>query len=322
MNILLTGAFGNIGQYTLQTLLAEGHHVRTFDLPTRAHRRAARNVRGPIEAVWGDMRDPGAIAAAVEDRDAVVHLAFIIPHLSDTGINSEEKPDLAYQVNVGGTRRLIEAMQACSPTPRLIFTSSLHIYGPTQHLKPPRRVSDKPNPTEHYARHKVECERLVNASSLSWSIYRLGAALPVRLILDMGIFEVPLSNRIEIVHPRDVARAIANGLAGRDIWGKILHISGGPACQHIYREVAMKVLHAAGVGMLPDHAFNMEPFSIDWLDTTSSQALLDFQRHTLQDYLVDVRAKVGAARPIIRLIAPLLRRYMVNQSPYMNLEAI
>jgi len=316
MNILLTGAYGNIGLHTIEALLAAGHNVRAFDLPTRAHRRAARRIQGSFDPFWGDICDPASIAAAVTGMDAVIHLAFIIPRLSDTGINSEDAPDLAFRVNVGGTRNLIDAMEACAPSPRLIFTSSLHIYGPTQHLDPPRRITDSPNPTEHYARHKVECEKLVRSSSLTWSIYRLGAALPVRLILDMGVFEVPLDNRIEIVHPRDVAHALAHGLDGSYIWGRTFHIGGGPACQYIYREVAEKVLHAAGVGMLPDRAFTREPFSIDWLDTEESQALLDFQRHTLEDYLQDVRAKVGALRPLIRLTAPLVRAYMVKQSPY------
>ena len=42
MKVLLTGAFGNVGQSALEALLAEGHTVRCFDLPNRANLRTAR----------------------------------------------------------------------------------------------------------------------------------------------------------------------------------------------------------------------------------------------------------------------------------------
>ena len=112
MNILLTGAFGNVGQSTLEELLKQGHHVRCFDVKTRANEKTARRFRGQIEVVWGDLRRPTDVAAAVRDQDAVIHLAFIIPKLSATGFESEDHPDWAREINVGGTRILIEAVKA------------------------------------------------------------------------------------------------------------------------------------------------------------------------------------------------------------------
>ncbi len=43
MNVLLTGAFGNIGQSALDELLRRGHKVRCFDLKTKANERVARS---------------------------------------------------------------------------------------------------------------------------------------------------------------------------------------------------------------------------------------------------------------------------------------
>jgi nucleoside-diphosphate-sugar epimerase len=129
MKVLLTGAFGNVGQSALEELLRQGHQVRCFDLRTKANERAARRYGDRIEVMWGDLRRPEDVARAVEGRDVVVHLAFIIPKLSATGIESEARPDLAYQVNVEGTRNLIEAMKAQPRPPRLVFSSSLHVYG-------------------------------------------------------------------------------------------------------------------------------------------------------------------------------------------------
>ena len=114
--------------------------------------------------LWGDLRNPQDVTAAVQDIQVVLHLGFVIPKLSVTGVNSEEQPDFAYAVNVGGTRNLLEALKSQPVPPRLIFASSLHVYGPTQDLQPPRTVSDAVHPIEHYAQHKVICEEMIKES--------------------------------------------------------------------------------------------------------------------------------------------------------------
>ena len=161
MRVLVTGAFGNIGRSTVEELLKQGHQVRCFDIRTRANEKAARRYRGRVEVSWGDLRRPDDVAAAVADQEAVIHLAFIIPKLSVTGFESEDHPEWAREINVGGTQNLIEAMKAQPRPPRLLFASSYHIYGRTQDQPPPRTVEDPVQPIEHYAWHKVEAEALV-----------------------------------------------------------------------------------------------------------------------------------------------------------------
>jgi UDP-glucose 4-epimerase len=316
MNILLTGAFGNVGRSTIIELLRRGHKVRCFDVPSRDNQKTARRYGSQIEVVWGDLRQPADVAAAVSGVDSVLHVGFVIPKLSVTGVNSEDQPDFARAVNVGGTENLVRALQRENPGARLVFTSSLHIYGRTQDQPPPRRVEDIPCPVEHYARHKVECEQLVRESGLTWSIFRLGAALPVRLIMDPGMFDVPLDNRIEFVHTRDVGYALAEALDCDQVWGKVLHIGGGEKCQLYYRDMVAAVLGTVGVGSLPAEAFTTTPFSTDWLDTQESQALLGFQRHTLTDYARDLSQTVGSLRYLIQAARPLVRRYLLTFSPY------
>ena len=137
MKVLVTGAFGNIGMSTVAALLADGHQVRCFDLPTGRNKGLARTLSRSAEVVWGDLRRPGDVAAAVSGQDAVAHLAFIIPKLSATGVQSERRPAWAEAINVGGTHNLLQALRAVSPSPKLIFTSSYHVYGRTQHQAPP-----------------------------------------------------------------------------------------------------------------------------------------------------------------------------------------
>ena len=93
MRVLLTGAFGNVGVSALEELLPRGHAVRCFDLRTPANERAARRYTGRIEVVWGDLRNPDDLMAAVQDRDVVLHVAFIIPKMPHNGVESELRPD-------------------------------------------------------------------------------------------------------------------------------------------------------------------------------------------------------------------------------------
>ena len=90
MDVLLTGAFGNVGKSTIDELVRQGHTVHCFDLPTRRNHKTAGKLLGKygdqVRVVWGDLRRPQDVLAAVRDRDVVVHLAFILPKLSASGI--------------------------------------------------------------------------------------------------------------------------------------------------------------------------------------------------------------------------------------------
>jgi nucleoside-diphosphate-sugar epimerase len=314
MNVLLTGAFGNVGTSTLEELVKRGHQVRCFDLRTKANRRTARRFDGQIEIVWGDLRRFEAVADAVRDQDVVVHLAFIIPKMSATGIESERRPDWAREINIGGTRHLLNAMKALPAPPKFIFASSYHVFGQTQGQMPPRRVSDPVCPTEHYSRHKVACERMIELSGLEWAIFRLAATLPLAIQLDPGMFDVPLWNRMEFVHTRDVGVAIANGVTSDEIWGRTFLIGGGPRCQYTYREIVQRILEAMGVGMLPEEAFGSVPFPTDWVDSTESQHMLRYQQRDLEDYIAEMVELAGLKRRLIRCFRPLVRCWLLMKS--------
>jgi len=316
MKVLLTGAFGNVGTSTLEELIKQGHTVRCFDLKTKANEKTARRFRGQVEVMWGDLRHPEEIAAAVRDQEVVVHLAFIIPKMSATGVESEDRPDWAREINVGGTRNLLNGIKALPRPPKIIFASSYHIYGRTQDQPPPRTVSDPAQPVEHYSFHKVACEQMVKGSGLEWTILRLSATLPLAMKMDPGMFDVPLDNRMEFVHTRDVGLAMANAVSSEDVWKKLLLIGGGPRCQYYYREIVGRVLDSMGVGMLPEEAFGSTPFCTDWVDTTASQRLLNYQRRDLGDYIQEMVALLGYRRHLIQLFRPIVRYWLLKKSPY------
>ncbi len=316
MKVLLTGAFGNVGVSAIEALLQQGHTIRCFDLRTPANERTARRYRGRIEVLWGDLRVPANVAAAVAGVDVVLHVAFIIPKMSHTGVESELRPDFAEAVNIGGTRNLVQTLEAQAQPPKLVFTSSLHVYGRTQNLPPPRTVGETPHPIEHYARHKIQCEELIRSSRLTWAILRLAATLPIALKLDPGMFDVPLANRMEYVHTRDVGLALANAVSSDAIWGKTLLIGGGPRCQYVFGDMVARIMGAMGLPMLPQEAFATVPFATDWLDTEESQQLLRYQTRTLDDYLRDMTRLLGPRLVFVRLFKSIVQRSLLAQSPH------
>lgn len=311
--VMVTGAFGNVGTSTLAAALGAGCRVLTFDLDTKVNRRrAARQRSRRMDSVWGDILDADAVGAAVSRSDAVIHLAALIPPGSDRDTAR------TWAVNVDGTRTVVDAVAAAPSRPRLVHASSLSVYGRTQHLEPPRRVDDPLDPCDFYGRTKAAAEAIVRSSGIDWVILRLGAVLPLRLptVIDPIMFEVPLTDRIEFVHTRDVGIAAVVATSHPEVVGRTLNIGGGPGSQLLQRQLVARPLAALGVRMLPDEAFTTTPFHADWLDTEESQRLLGYQHRTFDDYVTEVGRRYRWRRPATVLASALVLRKMLAASPY------
>lgn len=312
--ILLTGAFGNVGVSTLTELQGRGHFIRCFDLPSEANRKIAGKLRGIDEIVWGDLQETEDVARAVHDMDVVLHIAAIIPPLSETN------PELSEAVNVGGTRNLIAAMEhegERAKPQRLVFCSSVSVFGRNRDRRKLATADEPLAPSDHYSRQKVTCEKMIRASRLDWCILRLNAVMPLRLNqFDPIMFEMNLDGQIEFVHTADVGLALANAASAENVWGTTLLIGGGEKCRYHYREFFSKALNAAGIGMFPDSAFGGKNFYSDWMDTSESQALLHYQRHTYDDYLRQIGGLLSWRKPFVWLLRPFIRRYLLGKSPY------
>lgn len=302
MKILVTGAFGNVGNNTVSSLLEAGHSVRGLT-ENRKRDEAVIQRLGRVEVVEGDVRNPADVARAVDGCDAVIHLAFVIPPLCP------EQPELARAVNVDGTRNVLDAIRAArGKTPRLVFASTLDVYGHTSHLEPPRRVTDPIEATDLYTEHKVACERMVRESGLEWTILRFADVPPIALRDPHPImFTIPLAQRIEMIHPRDIGLAVANAVAHEDVWFKTLNIGGGSRCQLTYGKYLESMLGAMGIGALPAEWFTTKPYCTDWLDTEESQRLLQYQRHTFEDVVRETAALLGWRAPFVKALRPVIR---------------
>jgi len=311
MKILLTGAFGNLGLSTLEELLLQGHAVRCFDRPHMANLRTARRFAGKIDIMRGDMRRPADIERAVKDQDVIIHLAFMLPP------PSEDNPDLARAVNIDGTRSLLDAARSLPNPPKFLFASSFDVFGCTQDLPPPRKVTDPVQATDHYSSHKIACEEMVKSSGLTWSIMRFADIPPLTLRSPHPVmFRIPLATRFEVVHTRDAGLAVANAMRTDAVWGKTLLIGGGPGCQIRYEDYLGRNLDMMGVGRLPANAFGTQPYCTDWLDTEESNRLLNYQRYSFDDIMRQIAGKAAFQRRLTALVRPIARWYLLRMSPF------
>jgi len=310
--VLVTGGFGTVGRWVLKELVRQPHEVTVFELDTPRNRRQAREHPG-VRVVWGDLRDAAAVAAAVKAQEYVVHLAFVLTPAT------ELDPEGARAVNVGGTQNVLAACEAQPQRPRLLFSSSVEVFGKNRHLQGPRRIADPVSATSVYTAHKIECEGLVRASKLDFAIVRFGAVIDIALSNTHSLmFEFPVDVRFEALHPADAAVAVARALSTEAVWGRgaLLLLGGGPSCQTTYGGFLDGMLTTLGVGALPHEAFTREDYPSDWLDTGESQRLLQYQRHSLEDIRRQIDALLGWRKAVLPLARPLVRRSILAKSPY------
>jgi len=114
---LVTGATGFVGANLVRLLLQQGHRVRVLVRPQSSQ----RNLAGlAVECVTGDLFSP-ELPQYLQGCDVLFHVAA---HYS---LWQKDKDHL-YQVNVLGTRQVLQAAQLAG-VPRTVYTSSVAAIG-------------------------------------------------------------------------------------------------------------------------------------------------------------------------------------------------
>ncbi|MGC3969550.1 MAG: NAD(P)-dependent oxidoreductase [Pirellulales bacterium] len=157
MKALITGISGFVGSHLAEHLLAAGDAVlgatRDGDRP--------EFLAGEVGIVAWDMAThdaSGAIFDAVQTfaPDVIYHLAAMsIPQ--DCG--TAEPSAMAEALNVGGVRRVLELAEKLAKRPRVVFTSSSHVYA----VEPSRMIVAETAPLlprNAYGRTKLAAEQL------------------------------------------------------------------------------------------------------------------------------------------------------------------
>jgi dTDP-L-rhamnose 4-epimerase len=125
MRVLVTGGAGFIGSHTVDLLLRRGYEVRILDaLRPPVHANGGKPAYLPAEAEFqhGDVRDRGALLAALRGMDAVIHLAAYQDYLTDFST--------FFHINTVGTALLYELIvEHRLPIQKIVVASSQATYG-------------------------------------------------------------------------------------------------------------------------------------------------------------------------------------------------
>jgi nucleoside-diphosphate-sugar epimerase len=317
VNVLLTGASGTIGYEVLRQVVPQDNcKLTVFDKETQQAKKLFAPYKDRINVVYGDLSNEDDLARMGAGFDVAIHLAAIIPPLSD------EKPELARKVNVGGTRNVIEFLQKTSPNAFLLFSSSIAVYG-DHVLEPNISVLSPLNALKEdvYAQSKIESESLIRNSGLDWCIFRLTAIMKNHKMSKL-MFHMPLSTRMEICTASDTARVFVEAINHRmELAQQVFNLGGGSQCYITYREFLERSFHAFGLGKLnfPEHAFAERNFHCGiYVDGDRLEEILHFRRDTVDSYFADVNRSVPFAKRLASsLFGPLIKQGLLVQSePY------
>jgi D-erythronate 2-dehydrogenase len=174
MRIVITGGCGFLGQRVALQLLARSDvgELVLFDnappaLPLPKDKR--------LQLVTGDIADRGAVRHLISPgTNSVFHLAAVVSG------QAEADTGLGYRVNLDGTRSALDACRALETCPRMIFASSLAVYGGEL---PPAVGDETPlTPQTSYGTQKAIGELLVNDYSRKGFVDGRAVRLPTVVV--------------------------------------------------------------------------------------------------------------------------------------------
>jgi nucleoside-diphosphate-sugar epimerase len=170
MDVLVLGAAGMIGRKLSTRLAADGHVGESA-----VERLTLVDVvppTGPGESIGADLADPGAAERVIAGRPGLIfHLAAVVSG------EAEADFDKGYRVNLDGTRALLDAIRALPGyRPRLVFTSSIAVYGPP--LADPIPDDHRQTPLTSYGTQKAIAELLLADHTRRGFVDGIGLRLP------------------------------------------------------------------------------------------------------------------------------------------------
>jgi len=329
MNILITGAFGNIGKAVIEEAFRHGHEIIVFEIDNKKNRKDARKYQNKIKKViFGDIRDYEIVKNAVQECDSVIHLAAIIPPIS------KKNRKLTMDVNYGGTVNLVNAFKESEKNIPFIFTSSASVMGPTQLNDKIVSRNDPLVVTGNYEESKIKCEKFLKENADNYLIFRLSGVLPTLSKMSISgtlpqmeeIFNMHHNMRLEMIMDLDVATALINGVEklkfGTTKKNQAYILAGGKknGWQLRGEEFISHLFESLSLTM-PDKEYftqDINTYHLDWYDTREAQKEFNFQNHSIEDYFEHMKKSYRIFKLIIILFQKSIMKKLVKMSPYSN----
>ena len=174
MRVVITGGCGFLGRRVALRLLERGDvdELVVFD---NAPPALPLPEDPQFRLVTGDIADRATVRGVITPgTNSVFHLAAVVSG------EAEADTDLDYRVNLDGTRAVLNACRALGTCPRLVFASSLAVYGGEL---PPTVGDNTPlTPQTSYGTQKAIGELLVNDYSRKGFVDGLALRLPTVVV--------------------------------------------------------------------------------------------------------------------------------------------
>jgi len=264
MKILVTGGAGYIGSSLVPLLLAGRHEVTVFDLLNRKSNILLPNFRKPgFSIIQGDIRDDDAVGEAVQETDAIVHLAAVSGYE-----DCKKNPSEAKEINVGGTRKLVKAAQGRF----LLLASTSSCYGTVE----PGVVCTEEtpvNPISLYGATKADAEISVldYPESLVFRFatgYGISPMMRLNLMVNSFVDQLIRTGELSVYekearrtffHVQDMARSIVYALENRDKFPQRVYNIGDDKQNMTKEEVCRVILHYLPDGRITWDAGGEDP---------------------------------------------------------------
>ena len=327
MKLLITGAFGNVGQAIIEEAFNRGHEVTVFEVENKKTLKAAKKFRNKIKTViFGDIRNFEDAKKAVQDCEGLIHLAAILPPLS------KKMRELTMEVNFGGTVNLVNAINETKREIGFVFTSSASVMGPTQLQD---RLVTRHDPlvvTGNYEESKIKCENFLKENADNYLIFRLAGVLPEFSFSAFTgsfsameeLFDMHPDMRLEMITGKDVATALVTGVeklkTGKTPKNQAYILGGGKekGWQLTGREFVCRMFGSMSMPV-PDIKYftpDVNTYHLDWYDTKEAQQQFDFQKHTIEEHFKQVKKTFRIVKLPILLFRGYILKKLVKMSPY------
>ena len=254
MKILVTGGGGYVGNVLCRYLLDKGYKVVCLDNFHKGQCDAIIPLatNPDFEFRYGDVTVPDHINKAMQDCDAVIHLAAIVGFPA-----CKAQPSLADAVNIEGAMNVINARNLISKDIPIVYASTGSVYGKVEGVC----TEESPlNAVSQYGVNKRKAEQMMSEEDNTVSFrfatgFGVSPCMRVNLLVNDFVYQALTNGILTIfqadfrrtfIHVRDMAKAFTMGFEHAGNWRHKVYNCGANNLNWTKRELAEYVKQETG----------------------------------------------------------------------------